>query len=75
MNFEAIGRLIISLALFLLFVGLVFLALGRAGITRLPGDILFRRGHTAIFFPIVTSIIVSLVLTGLFNFIFYLLRR
>ncbi|WP_110927067.1 DUF2905 domain-containing protein [Bacillus massiliglaciei] len=38
---------------------------------RLPGDLLFRKGNTAIYFPIVTSIIVSVVLSA----IFYVISR
>jgi len=35
--------------------------LGRVG--RLPGDVYLRRGNFTFYFPIVTSIIVSIVLT------------
>ncbi|MFI8493246.1 DUF2905 domain-containing protein [Peribacillus butanolivorans] len=38
---------------------------------RLPGDILFKKGNTTFYFPIVTSIIVSVVLSA----IFYLISR
>jgi hypothetical protein len=33
---------------------------------RLPGDIVYRRGNFTFYFPIITSIAVSLVLTLLF---------
>lgn len=38
---------------------------------KLPGDILFKKGNTTFYFPIVTSIIVSIVLSA----IFYLISR
>jgi uncharacterized membrane protein len=38
---------------------------------RLPGDISYRRGNTVFYFPLTTSIVVSVVLTLLFA----LLRR
>ena len=38
---------------------------------RLPGDILVRRGNFTFYFPVVTSIVVSLLLT----LIFAMLRR
>jgi hypothetical protein len=38
---------------------------------RLPGDISYRRGNTSFYFPLTTSILVSVVLTLLFA----LLRR
>jgi hypothetical protein len=43
--------------------------LGRIG--RLPGDVYIRRGSFSFYFPIMTSIIVSIVLT----IIFALIRR
>ena len=75
MNLETIGKLLIGAALFLLLFGLIFLVLGRAGLSRLPGDIFFRRGRTAIYFPIVTSILASIILTVLLNLLFYFWRR
>ena len=38
---------------------------------RLPGDIFIKKGNTAFYFPVVTSIIVSVVLSA----IFYLISR
>lgn len=38
---------------------------------KLPGDILLKKGNTTFYFPIVTSIIVSIVLSA----IFYLISR
>jgi len=32
-------------------------------IGRLPGDVVLRRGNTTFYFPVVTSIVVSVVLT------------
>lgn len=34
---------------------------------RLPGDIVWRRGNSTVYFPIVTCIVVSLLLTLLFS--------
>jgi hypothetical protein len=51
--------------------GLVLTFAGRAGIGRLPGDVVIERGSTTFYFPIVTSILLSLLLSGLL----WLLRR
>ena len=53
----------------LLLAGFVVLALSRLGLTgfRLPGDILIRRENFTFFFPITTMLLISLVLTLLFN--------
>ena len=52
----------------LLFVaGIVVAAGARFGLGNLPGDVSFRRGNTSFYFPIVTSILVSIGLTVLLN--------
>lgn len=36
---------------------------------RLPGDIIIKKGNTTFYFPIVTSIVISIVLSLIFYFI------
>jgi hypothetical protein len=55
--------------LFVLGLALSFLA--RTGIGRLPGDIVVERGNFTFYFPIVTSILLSLLVSWLL----WLLRR
>jgi Protein of unknown function (DUF2905) len=52
-------------------VGLVFVLLGRTNlpIGRLPGDIVYRGKNTIFYFPLATSIVVSIVLSVLMYFI------
>jgi hypothetical protein len=52
----------------LIIIGIVFILFGLIGsfIGKLPGDIVFKKGNTTFYFPIVTSIIVSIVLSLLF---------
>jgi hypothetical protein len=55
----------------LIVMGLVVTAVGvalTAGLGRLPGDIVVRRGNFTFFFPLMTSIILSIVLTLVFWF-------
>jgi hypothetical protein len=57
----------------LIVVGLVIAALGMlislgVPLGRLPGDLSYRRGNFSFYFPIVTSIVVSIILTILFSF-------
>ena len=48
----------------ILMVGLALWAgLGAGWLGRLPGDIRIERGNTAFYFPIVTCIVVSIILT------------
>jgi hypothetical protein len=55
----------------LIVIGLVITALGvliSIGVPfgRLPGDVVVRRGSFTFYFPIVTSVVLSIVLTLLF---------
>ena len=57
----------------LVLIGLGIAALGlliMAGVPfgRLPGDVYVRRGNVRFYFPIVTSIILSIILTLIFAF-------
>lgn len=69
------ARLLIAIGVVLILAGLLWPALTRLGIGRLPGDIVIRSGGFSFYFPIVTCIIASLVLTVLLNVIARLLSR
>lgn len=66
-----LGRMLLILGAVLVVAGLALTAAGRLGIGKLPGDIVYRRGNFTFYFPIVTSILLSIVL----SLIFWLLRR
>ena len=59
---------------FLIITGLVIVAIGvlitwGLPIGRLPGDFTVRRGNFTFYFPLATSIVVSILLTLLFTFL------
>jgi hypothetical protein len=60
-----LGKLLIFLGVLLLVVGTIILLLGRTNlpIGRLPGDILYRGKRTTFYFPLATSILLSVVLS------------
>lgn len=63
-----IGRGLIVAGLVLAGVGVVLTLAGRVpGLGRLPGDIVIRRERFTFYFPLATSLLVSLVLTLLFS--------
>jgi hypothetical protein len=62
-----VGKLLVVVGLLVALVG-VLVMLG-VPIGRLPGDITYRRGQTTFYFPIVTSIIASVLLTLLLAFL------
>jgi ABC-type Na+ efflux pump permease subunit len=59
------GKLLIVLGGILLVAGVVLVLLGRTNlpIGRLPGDILYRGKNTTFYFPLATSIVLSVLLT------------
>ena len=59
------GKFFVFLGLMLLLLGALFLLLGRTNlpIGRLPGDILYRGKNTTFYFPLATSILISVVLS------------
>jgi hypothetical protein len=58
-------RFLIGLGLVILLAGIAWPVLSRIGIGRLPGDIFIQRGGTSFYFPIVTCIVLSIVLSAL----------
>jgi hypothetical protein len=67
---EGLGRLLIGGAVVLLVLGGLYLLLGRLGLDRLPGDLVFRRGNLTVYFPIGLMILLSIVGTILLNLFF-----
>jgi multisubunit Na+/H+ antiporter MnhG subunit len=70
MGLEGVGKLLIGGALVLLVLGGLFLLLGRFGLERLPGDLVFRRGNLTVYFPIGLMILLSIVGTIVLNILF-----
>ena len=65
-----LGRLLIFAGLALVAVGLLVMLgakLGLPRLGRLPGDFVFRGKNSVFYFPIVTSILLSIVLTLVFS--------
>ena len=60
-----LGKLLIILGAALVVAGIVVLVLGRMNLPlgRLPGDFLYRGKNTTVYFPLATSVVVSVVLT------------
>ncbi len=62
------GRMLIIIGVLFIFIGLGFLFADKFPyIGRLPGDIFIKRDKFSFYFPITTSIIISIVLTVLFS--------
>jgi uncharacterized membrane protein len=67
---EGVGKVLIGGAVVLLVLGGVLFLLGRFGVDRLPGDLVFRRGNFTLYFPIGLMILLSVVGTIVLNIVF-----
>lgn len=66
-----LGKIVITLGVILILLG-IFISFGdRIGfrIGRLPGDIYIDKGNFKFYFPITTSIIISIILTLIMKFL------
>ena len=66
---SGMGKVLIIMGSILLVLGVVFLAIGKwsnsegglGWLGRLPGDFIIKRDHVTFYFPLATSIIISVV--------------
>ena len=60
-----LGKLLVFLGATIIIVGLVLVLIGRTNLPlgRLPGDIVYRGKNTVFYFPLATSILLSVVLS------------
>jgi len=66
--FDSMAKLLILMGAILIIIGGVLLLAPKLPfLGRLPGDIAVRRGNWSFYFPLTTSILLSLLLTVLFN--------
>jgi Protein of unknown function (DUF2905) len=59
-----VGKILVAFGLLIVLAGVVLLLVGRVPwIGRLPGDIHIQRGNFTFYFPLATSLLLSVVLT------------
>ncbi|MEZ5893929.1 MAG: DUF2905 domain-containing protein [Parvularculaceae bacterium] len=61
-------KLLITIGVAFLVVGLLWPLISKFGIGRLPGDIVIKRDGFSFYFPLTTMIIVSILLTVVLRF-------
>lgn len=68
-----LGKVLLAIGVGIALLGAVLLIAGRVGLPlgRLPGDVAYRGKHVGVFFPLGTSILISVVL----SLLLYLLSR
>ena len=69
LGFSALGKMLILLGVFIILMGLLLLFGEKIPwVGRLPGDILIKKEKFTFYFPVTTSILISIILTLLFTF-------
>ena len=67
-NFQInMQKILIIIGIILLIIGLLYPYTKKLGLGQLPGDILFKTGNSTFFFPVMTCLIISIILTIIFN--------
>ena len=68
---DQFGRIFMLIGGIIFIFGLLLMAGGRFNLGKLPGDIVIQKENFVFYFPVVTGIVLSVVL----SLVFYLLRR
>jgi len=70
MDLSGIGKLVLVFGLSLAGLGVLLIVVGKGLLPHLPGDLSFKVGSVRVFFPLATSILLSIVLTLVLNLFF-----
>ncbi|MFN3870544.1 MAG: DUF2905 domain-containing protein [Aquificaceae bacterium] len=72
-----VGKLLLLFGFLLIILGFLLILFEKLpfGLGRLPGDIVIKRDGFTFYFPIATSLIISIVLSLLVTLLFSLLRK
>jgi hypothetical protein len=71
---QQMGKWLIIMGIIIALLGALTVLLGKVGLFRLPGDLEFGSKNWRIYFPIATSIIISIILTIILWLINYFRR-
>jgi len=70
-----LGKMVIIAGIVLVVIGLLLMVGSRFGLGRLPGDIVYKGKNVTFYFPIVTCLVLSAVVTLILWLISFLSRR
>lgn len=71
MEFRGIGKLIIIMGIALVVIGLLITFAPRIPLLgKLPGDFYFKRGNASFYFPLASSILISVILSIILSLFF-----
>ncbi len=72
---QQFGKWLIVFGTLMIVIGLLVMLLGKVGLFRLPGDLSFGGRNWRVYFPIASSILLSILLTLILWLISYFFRR
>lgn len=72
---QQFGKWLVVIGAAIIVIGVLVILLGRIGLFRLPGDFTFAGRNWRIYFPLASSIVLSLLLTLILWLIHYFTRR
>lgn len=83
MEWTAIGKVLIGIGVAIVVIGALLVAADRipglggavSWLGKLPGDLSYKRDNVSVYFPIATSIVLSIVLSLLFYIVGWFFRR
>ncbi len=83
MEWTAIGKVLIGIGVAIVVIGALLVAADRipglggavSWLGKLPGDLSYKRENVSVYFPIATSIVLSIVLSLLFYIVGWFFRR
>jgi hypothetical protein len=82
-EWTVLGKIMIGIGLGVAVIGALFIAVDRIPglgsafnwLGKLPGDLSFKRDHVSFYFPIATSLLLSILLSLLFYIVGWFFRR
>jgi hypothetical protein len=75
MDWNLLGKALLIAGGIIIIMGLILLLVGHVPfVGKLPADIYIQKGSFSLYFPIVTCILISLILTALLSLAFWLWR-
>ncbi|WBW95995.1 DUF2905 domain-containing protein [Oceanirhabdus sp. W0125-5] len=61
--YQVIGKTLITIGVTLFLAGVVIYFGERIGIGKLPGDIIYKKGNSTFYFPIVTIVLTGIIIS------------
>ena len=75
MDLPQIGKFLLIIGTVIVVAGLILIFAGKSGfLGKLPGDIIIRKGNFTFYFPFVTFLLISIVITVIVNLFIRLFR-